>query len=156
VTGYTKLFQDIVTSTIWGEDDKTRIVWITMLALKDWRHFVSASLPGLARQANVPLEACRAAIEKLEAPDPDSRSKANEGRRIKAVEGGWMILNGERYQNRMNADERREYMRQYQAEYRKRKKHVKVSAKQAGAGRAIREGLEAVNGSDEEGPKVFG
>jgi polygalacturonase len=122
MTGYTKLFQDIVTSTIWGEDDKTRLVWITMLALKDRKHFVSASVPGLARQANVSLADCEKAIRKLEGPDPHSRSKEYGGRRIKAVEGGWMILNGEKYRNRMNEDERREYNRQKQAEYRARNK----------------------------------
>lgn len=123
MTGYTKLFQDIVASTIWGEDDKTRIVWITMLALKDSQHFVSASVPGLARQANVTLEDCERALEKLEGPDPHSRSREHEGRRIEKTEGGWIILNGEKYRQRMSKDERREYLRQKQAEYRARKKY---------------------------------
>jgi len=30
--GYTKLYSSIVASTMWREDDKTRIVFITMLA----------------------------------------------------------------------------------------------------------------------------
>lgn len=122
MTGYTKLFQDIVTSTIWGEDDTTRIVWITMLALKDRNHFVSASLPGLARQANVKLEDCARAVKKLESKDEFSRSKEHEGRRIKAADGGWVILNGEKYRQKMSADDRREYQRGKQAEYRLKKK----------------------------------
>ena len=122
MTGYTKLFQDIVTSTIWGEDDQTRIVWVTMLALKDSKHFVSASVPGLARQANVSLEDCQRALAKLEAPDPHSRSQEFEGRRIQKADGGWLILNGQKYRERMNLDERREYQRTKQAEYRARKR----------------------------------
>lgn len=118
MTGYTKLFQDIVTSTIWGEDDKTRIVWITLLALKDKNHFVSASIPGLARQANVSQDDCQKALRKLEAPDKFSRSKEHEGRRIEAVEGGWTVLNGEKYRQRMSQDDRREWMRKYQKERR--------------------------------------
>lgn len=145
MTGYTKLFQDIVTSTIWGEDDKTRIVWITLLALKDRNHFVSASIPGLARQANVSQDDCQKALRKLEAPDKFSRSKEHEGRRIEAVEGGWTVLNGEKYRQRMSKDERREYLRTKQAEYRKRKKVVSYEGKTAGAEQAIAEGLEATS-----------
>lgn len=118
MTGYTKLFQDIVTSTIWGEDDKTRIVWITLLALKDYNHFVSASIPGLARQANVSQDDCLKALRKLESPDKFSRSKEHEGRRIKAVEGGWTILNGEKYRQRMSQEDRKAYQRKYQRDRR--------------------------------------
>ena len=42
--GFTKLFNTIVTSTIWQEDDKTRIVWITMLAIADASGIVGASI----------------------------------------------------------------------------------------------------------------
>ena len=153
--GYTKLFETILTSTIWGEDDKTRLVWITILALKDRKHFVAASLPGLAHQARVSMEDCEKAIRKLESPDPHSRSREHEGRRIEAADGGWIVLNGEKYRAKMNEDERREYKKAKEAEYRKRKKYVRVTGKQAGASRAIREGLEAAN-NDDEGPRVFG
>ena len=44
---YTKLFSEIVTSTIWSEDDKTRILWITMLATSDQHGEVMAKLAGL-------------------------------------------------------------------------------------------------------------
>lgn len=157
MTGYTKLFTDILTSTIWGEDDKTRIVWITMLALRDRNHKVSASIPGLARQANVDLESCEAAVRKLESPDPYSRSKEHEGRRIEAVDGGWMILNGEKYRSKMNDDERREYQRNKQAEYRKRKKTIKAQGKEDGANQALAEGMaEAEALKPGEGPDVWG
>src|SRR6266478_6168103 len=77
--GFTKLFNTIVTSTIWQEDDKTRIVWITMLAIADSDGMVSASIPGLASVSNVSVDAARAAIQKLLDPDPDSRTKDFEG-----------------------------------------------------------------------------
>jgi hypothetical protein len=122
MTGYTKLFSSIVASTIWREDAPTRLVWITMLAMKNRDHIVEASLPGLADFARVTIKECRAAIEKLSSPDEDSRTKDFDGRRIKAIDGGWLILNGEKYRQKMNADERREYLRIKQAERRARLK----------------------------------
>ena len=107
--GYTKLFNTIVTSTIWQEDDKTRIVWITMLAIADQFGIVSAAIPGLASVANVSVEAARVAIKNLLAPDPDSRTKDFEGRRIEEVDGGWKILNYEKYRRMLNEEERKEY-----------------------------------------------
>ena len=94
---YTKLFNSIVTSTIWTEDDKTRIVWITMLALADQNGEVHASIPGLARLAGVPLSDVESAITKFLNPDQYSRTPTNEGRRIAAIDGGWELLNHAKY-----------------------------------------------------------
>jgi hypothetical protein len=120
MAGYSKLFSEIVTSSIWSEDDKTRIVWITMLALKDSRGFVPAALPGLANAARVTVEECEAAVAKLETPDKYSRTAEHEGRRIQHVEGGWMVLNHEKYREKRSDEERREYQRRWQAEHRRR------------------------------------
>lgn len=98
---WSPLFSSIVRSSIWGEDKHVRIVWVTLLALKDRGGFVETSLPGLARAAVVSMEECEDAIRVLEAPDPHSRSEEFEGRRIKRAEGGWEILGHERYQKRM-------------------------------------------------------
>lgn len=94
---YTKLFNSIVTSTIWTEDDKTRIVWITMLALADQNGEVHASIPGLARLAGVSLADVESAINKFLNPDQYSRTPTNEGRRIAAIDGGWELLNHAKY-----------------------------------------------------------
>jgi hypothetical protein len=91
--GFVKLYGTILDSSIWSEDPYTRLVWITMLAMADAEGFVEAAVPGLARRANVPLDACEAALVRLQAPDPYSKSPENEGRRIEALERGWRILN---------------------------------------------------------------
>ena len=70
---YTKLFNSIVTSTIWTEDDKTRIVWITMLAIADQNGEVQASIPGLARLAAVSISDAEMAIAKFLGPDPGKK-----------------------------------------------------------------------------------
>jgi hypothetical protein len=114
---YTKLFNEIVTSTIWAEPDHVRIVWITMLAIKDIRQEVQASVPGLAHFARVSVEQCREAIKVLESPDLESRTKDFEGRRIQPIDGGWLILNGDKYRDKMSKEHRREYKTKKQREY---------------------------------------
>ncbi len=106
---YAKLFQTILTSSIWQEDDATRLVWITFLALKNRFGEVAGSIPGIAHAAHVPLAAAEKAIKKLESPDPYSRTKDHAGRRIEPISGGWRVLNHEKYRQAMNEDERRAY-----------------------------------------------
>lgn len=121
MSGFTKLWTEITDSSIWNEDDKTRIVWITMLARMGGDSMVRASVGGLAHLARVSREDCEKALTKLESPDPDSRSSHMEGRRIERVEGGFFIINGQKYRDRRGDEERREYMRQYMQKYRKNK-----------------------------------
>ena len=121
MSGYTKLFSSILASTVWREDTVTRIVWITLLAMADKNGVAEGSVPGLADFARVSVEDARKALERLSAPDADSRSLEHDGRRIAKIDGGWQILNHAKYRNKMSADERREYQRLKQAEYRKRK-----------------------------------
>ena len=133
--GYTKLFSEIVMSTVWREKDTTRLVWITMLALRNRHHVVEGSVPGLADCARVSIKACRSALKVLSEPDPDSRSQELDGRRIQEVDGGWFIINGEKYRRKMSEDERREKNAIYQKNHRERKKSVStkvdISAKSA-------------------------
>lgn len=145
--GYTKLFSSIVASTIWREDDKTRIVWITMLAMKNERHVVEASLPGLADLARVTIKECEAAVGKLEGPDKWSRNQEYRGRRIEKCEGGWRILNGEYYRQQMSVEERREYQREYHRKYRAKKKAVGVGNPLAGEAAYV----QALKAGDEAG-----
>jgi len=94
---YTKLFNSIVTSTIWTEDDKTRILWITMLALADKNGEIHGSIPGLARVAGISLADAENAIGKFLSPDPYSRTPDHDGRRIAPIDGGWELLNHTKY-----------------------------------------------------------
>lgn len=123
MTGYTKLFGSIVASTIWREAKETKIVWITMLAMANKNGVVEASIPGLAHFSQVTVEECEIAIKTLSSPDPYSRTKDCEGRRIEPIDGGWRLINHGKYREKMNADERREYLRLKQEEW--RKKHSK-------------------------------
>lgn len=121
---YTKLFQKILDSTIWLEDDQTRIVWITMLAMSDGEGFVLASVPSLARRANVPLESCQTALEKFLAPELHSSSQEFQGRRIEPIDGGWKLLNHAKYKSMMSLEHRRAYNAIKQKQYRDRNKAI--------------------------------
>ncbi len=118
---YTKLFRDLVFSTIWRrEDDATRLVWITMLALRDGDHVVRVNAVGLADLARVSDEDCRKSLEVLSAPDPNGMEQEFEGRRIEWVEDGWLILNGEKYRQKESVMHRKEYNARMQREHRAR------------------------------------
>jgi hypothetical protein len=109
--GFTKLFSDIVMSTIWREDDKTRILWITILAIKDSEGNVMASIPGLADAARITISECEKALQKLLSPDEYSRSQEYNGRRIEEIDGGWHVLNHDKYRDKRPS--RAEYFREY-------------------------------------------
>jgi hypothetical protein len=118
VSGYTKLFSSIIGSTIWKADNEIRIVWVTLLALADRHGCVESSIPGLADFAHVSLPDCERALEALGSPDPYSRSKDLDGRRIMPIDGGWQLVNHAKYRAAVSADDRREYLRKKQREYR--------------------------------------
>ena len=111
MTGYTKLFSSITDSTVWREPDRTRLVWITMLAMSDADGHVAASVPGLADRARVPLEDCLKALDAFRSPDEWSRTKEFDGRRIVDVDGGWQLLNHAKYRAIQDAEHRREQSR---------------------------------------------
>ena len=124
MSGYVKLFSSILTSSVWGEADSTRIVWITLLALADRNGEAMASVGGLARSANMERENCEDAIRVLSSPDPDDRSGVRDGVRIEKIQGGWRIINFATYREKMRAADRTEYLRRKQAESRARRKNV--------------------------------
>lgn len=119
-TGYTKLFSDIITSTIWQEPNDCRVLWITMLALKDEANICRATVPALSKLCNISLEQCESYLDQFQQPDKYSRSQDFEGRRIEPVDGGFLILNGQKYRDMLRGQERRDYVRERVAEHRLR------------------------------------
>lgn len=117
---FAKLFSSITESSLWSEPKETRLLFVTLLAKADETGFVEASIPGLARVANLTLEETKQALDCLQAPDEYSKNPDNEGRRIAVVPGGFVLLNYEDYRSRRNTEERREYMRQYMRQYRQK------------------------------------
>lgn len=84
-------------SSIWRQDATVCKVWMTLLLMKDQRGRVEASVGGLADRSKVTVEEAERALKSFLSPDPDSKSKNDEGRRIREVEGGWLLINHEKY-----------------------------------------------------------
>ena len=127
MSGWTKLFNTIITSSVWSEDDKTRIMWVTMLASSDATGHVSGSIPGMAAIARMSLEDAERTIKSLCSADPYSRSKECEGRRLLEVDGGWQIVNYVKYRQQRDLDKRQGQNRE--AKRRQRQRGNQMSAK---------------------------
>ena len=110
---FTKLFSSLLESTLWCEADHIRIVWIAMLAMADRKGQVAASIPGLANRARVTIEQAQSALECFRKPDKYSRTPDNEGRRISDIEGGWQILNYQKYRELRDNEAIKESKRRY-------------------------------------------
>lgn len=121
---YTKLFHRIITSSMWDEPDQTRIVWITMLAMANQDGYVGATKKSLALLARVPEEACEKALQTFLAPDPESRSKEHDGRRIEEVDGGWRLLTYEKHRDSVSDDPSAIANRERQRRYRESLRNV--------------------------------
>ena len=128
---FAKIFSDIVSSSLWCEDSDTRVVFVTMLATCDAEGRVYGAVPGLARIANVPVSSCRRALDCLQSPDPDSRTKDFEGRRVAPIEGGWQILNYIKHRDRqafsVSSDPRHVRKRAWQRQYREEKRQSELN-----------------------------
>jgi hypothetical protein len=105
---YAKLSSNLVTSSLWcTETLEAKVLWVTMLAMKDKHGIVSATIPGLAQMAGIPIVDCEEAIKRFQEPDKYSRTQDFDGRRIEAVDGGWILLNHKRYRDELQREAKR-------------------------------------------------
>jgi len=116
--GFTKLHSTLIGSTVWQEDKDTKIAWVTLLALANRNGEVWASVPGLARFAGLTISETEQALAKFLAPDPYSRTSEREGRRVELIEGGWRLLNYEKYRCTPDDEQARENNRIRQQRWR--------------------------------------
>ena len=122
---FVKLDCGILNSTLWIDAD-AREVFITALLMAEprcyddpiseiatreiaktgfvappgWYGFVPAASVGILRTAGIDPEAGMNALERLASQDQDSRSHDYEGRRMIRVDGGFLILNYQKYRDR--------------------------------------------------------
>ena len=119
---YNKLFSGILDSTIWLEDNATRIVWITFLAAMDDDGFVRfGAEENVARRANISLDEAKIALAKLEGPDERNPSQDNEGRRIERVSGGFYVINAKKYRKISDREDERARNRERKRKERQRR-----------------------------------
>jgi hypothetical protein len=123
---YTKVYRSITQSTVWvGQPAHVKLAWIVMLAEADEIGRVTTPVPVLAKLAEVTLPEFEEALSVFLSPDPYSRSKEYEGRRVEALSdeeefSGFRILNHEKYRQKRDAEKRKEQNREAQARWREK------------------------------------
>lgn len=121
------LWSGIVDSSLWEEEPDVVKVFITILAAKDSDHVCRLDAYKIHRKCNIDEVRVLEILKVL--ASPDSRrvaAQAYEGRRIKPVEEGWLVLNGEKYRTMVQAEMRRASWRRAQAKRREKQKMVTV------------------------------
>ena len=122
---FTKLFSSLPESTVWCLPDSIRILWITMLAMADHAGRVFGSIPGLANRARISVEDAEKGLEMFMSPDRYSRTTDFEGRRIEVIDGGWRLLNYQRYREIRDDETIRESKRKWAEKNRQKLKSRK-------------------------------
>lgn len=121
---WSPLFSKIVDSSLWREKDEVIKIFLTMLAKKDADQVVRANAYMIGEWAKKTEAETLSALKVLASPDRRRiEPQPYEGRRIQKVADGWLILNGQYYENLMRSINRRAYKTAKQAEYRARNQH---------------------------------
>ena len=116
--GFAKLDVGIVDSTLWMKPHDALRVWIALLAKCDSLGIVRASAPAMAHLCFVTLERFEEIINEFSSPDEHSRTPDHGGRRLRKIDGGWLILNYLLYRDMMQRKAQSHAERQ--ANYRER------------------------------------
>lgn len=129
------IYQSIFRSSMMSLPIPVRYVWDCLLVLSGATHYVRMGRKALAHEIQVPLEIVSEALDIFLAPDPDSRTRDNEGRRLVLIEpdnerAGYRILNKEAW--KQMAIEDRKLARRTQDTLRKRVKRVNLEQREVG------------------------
>jgi hypothetical protein len=132
---YGKLFAHMYDGTLATKGPwQALVTFQQMLILCDKEGVIDMTAEAIARRTTIPLEIIEIGIPALEEIDPDSRSPELEGRRIVRLSEnrpwGWQIVNYAKYRKIRSDEERKEYMRNYQREYRKQTVNTGKQSKQ--------------------------
>ena len=127
---YAKVFSSIFDGSMRGHSDLI-LVFVNILCHADQDGMVDRHWRAIADETGLPDERVRAALLALESPDTESRTRTDDGRRLRRIDPerdwGWQIVNFKHYRALRNDDERREYMRNLMRNKRKQQATAPVS-----------------------------
>lgn len=128
---YGKIFASMYDGTL-RVNWKAMVTLQQMIILANVDGVVDMSPHALHGRTGIPLDIIEEGLTALEAPDPHSRTKEFDGRRIERLDAhrdwGWILLNYQKYRNLASQDEKREADRVRLAE--KRKNSIKSDMSQ--------------------------
>lgn len=155
---FNRIYETLFEGSMVGSGALTFAVWSYVLgkmkpSREDRKFYVEINPVLLGAILGESPGAVEKVLEKMCGPDKTSRTKDENGARL-VREGQFLywVVNGTRYNDLRSHDERREYQRVKQAEYRKRRKEVKHEAACEGAREAIADGLEEAKHSPNSAP----
>jgi len=115
------VYASLFTGSLRGRSDAI-LVFVNMIATADRDGIVDKHPRAIADETGLTLEQTHAAIAELMAPDPDSRSPGNDGKRLVLLDEhrtwGWRIVNHGKYRAMRSEEEKREQSRARSARYR--------------------------------------
>ncbi len=120
---YVKVFQTMYTGSLYGAGMHIFAVWAWILAHKDENGVAEVNPRQVAAELGGTVEQVRDALAYLCAPDPESRSPEEEGRRlVKVSQFGYTVVNHAKYRDR--GQDRTEYWREYKRKKRGQDVHM--------------------------------
>jgi hypothetical protein len=104
MAGYTPVFDSVFHGTLCGKWP-TLPVWLTILPMADKNGHIDMSYQAMSALTGWPVDLLKQAMAELTAPDPESRSEAEEGRRLVLIDPenrswGWRVVNHGKYRER--------------------------------------------------------
>lgn len=128
---YGKLFRQMYEGSLVKSGWETLVTFQQLIVLANKHGEVDMTPEAIESVTRIPLKFIIKGLKELSKPDPDSRSPQEQGKRIVLLrpntKWGWRIVNYEHYRNIRSQEERREYMRDYQAKRRADKKLTSVN-----------------------------
>lgn len=109
---YGKIFESIYDGSLACGDWEALIVFQQLIVLADKDGVVDMTGIALHRRTTLPLEIIEKGLKALQEPDPISRTKGEEGRRIIPIDEGrgwgWVIVNYEYYRDLASREDKRQ------------------------------------------------
>lgn len=103
MSGYTPVFRSVFTGSLCGQWPDTA-AWLSLLALADKNGEVDMTPQYISSVTGMPLGDLLLCISRFLDPDPMSRTRTNEGRRLELIDSsrdwGWRIINFKAYREK--------------------------------------------------------
>lgn len=128
---YAKLFTSIYQGTLRGNSNAL-LVFTNLLAHADSVGEVDMHPRAIAEEVGLSMEQVKSALDTLEAPDDESRTPDEGGRRIVRLDAhrawGWRVVNHAKYRAIRSEEDRREQNRAAQERWREKNKQSKPAS----------------------------
>ena len=122
---YGKIFESIYDGSLACGDWEALIVFQQLIVLADQDGVIDMTSIALHRRTTIPLPIIEKGLKALQEPDPISRSKNEDGRRIVLLDEernwGWVIVNYAYYRDLAKAADRREKNKESQRKSREQR-----------------------------------